>query len=214
GYFWFFSPTNVEAVVKVLDGRGVNGHVWVFYGALSNVDYTITVTDTETGVTRRYHNPQGQLASVGDTKGFGPLGAYSAAPPVIEAPPSPLPLIAERVDRTSAVPCQASAQRLCLNGNRFAVEVAWKDFDNHTGTGTAVPLTPDTGTFWFFNAANVELVVKVLDGRPVNGKFWLFYGALSNVEYTVTVTDTETGVVRTYRNPSGRFASVADTGAF
>ena len=28
------------------------------------------------------------------------------------------------------------------------------------------------------------------------------------------VTDTETGEVRTYHNPAGRFASVADTGAF
>jgi ELWxxDGT repeat protein len=214
GYFWFFSPANVEAVVKVLDGQGVNGHVWVFYGALSDVDYTITVTDTQTGVTRRYHNPPGQLASVGDTTGFGPLGAYSATPKTIEAPPSPLPVISERYDRAAAAPCQASAQHLCLNNNRFTLAVAWKDFQGHTGTGTAVPLTGDTGTFWFFNAANVELVVKILDGRPVNNKFWLFYGALSNVEYTLTVTDTETGTTRTYTNPSGRFASVADTNAF
>jgi hypothetical protein len=42
----------------------------------------------------------------------------------------------------------------------------------------------------------------------------VFYGALSNVEYTLTITDTQTGTVRTYKNPSGRFASVADTGAF
>ena len=56
--------------------------------------------------------------------------------------------------------------------------------------------------------------MKFLDGRPVNNKFWLFYGALSNVEYTLTVTDTQTGKVRTYANPSGRFASVADTEAF
>jgi hypothetical protein len=48
----------------------------------------------------------------------------------------------------------------------------------------------------------------------VNGKFWFFYGALSNVEYTITVTDTQTGETKEYRNPSGQFASVADTGAF
>jgi hypothetical protein len=42
----------------------------------------------------------------------------------------------------------------------------------------------------------------------------VFYGALSNVEYTVTVTDTQTGAVKVYRNPSGRFASVADADAF
>jgi len=212
GMFWFFDPTNVETIVKVLDGHAVNGHEWVFYGALSNVEYTLTVTDTQTGLTRQYYNPPGQLASVGDTHGFGPLGAGGANPTV--APPSPAPLIEERVERAASVPCQPGAQRLCLNGGRFAVTVAWKDFQGHTGQGTAVPLSGDTGTFWFFNAANIELVVKALDGRPVNGHFWLFYGALSNVEYTVTVTDSQTGTMRTYTNPSGRFASVADTLAF
>ena len=215
GYFWFFDASNVETVVKVLDGQGVNGHVWVFYGALSNVEYTLTVTDTQTGLTRRYFNPQGQLASVGDVHSFGPLGAYGATPSV--APPSARPVIAERRGKAAAVPCQATAQQLCLNGGRFAVTVTWKDFQGHTGQGTAVPLSGGsgtTGTFWFFNAANVELVVKALDGRPVNDHFWLFYGALSNVEYTLTVTDTQTGTMRTYTNPSGRFASVADTLAF
>ena len=47
-----------------------------------------------------------------------------------------------------------------------------------SGRGAAVPLTGDTGYFWFFNSANVELIVKVLDGRTVNGQFWVFYGAL------------------------------------
>ena len=36
-----------------------------------------------------------------------------------------------------------------------------------TGAGRAVPLTADTGDFWFFGAENVEVVLKVLDGRPV-----------------------------------------------
>jgi ELWxxDGT repeat protein len=211
GYFWFFDPANVEAIVKVLDGRGVNDHHWVFYGALSNVEYAITVTDTRTGLTRRYFNPTGSFASVGDTQGFGPSWT-PAAEAVSLAGASAAPLLAERT--TKAGPCVASATRLCLNGGRFAVEVAWKDFSGNTGTGKAVGLSGDTGYFWFFDEDNVELVLKVLDGRPVNGKFWVFYGALSSVEYTITVTDTETGVVKTYRNPSGRLASVGDTGAF
>ena len=53
-----------------------------------------------------------------------------------------------------------------------------------------------------------------MDCRGFNGKFWVFYGALSNVEYTVTVTDTQTGAVRVYTNPSGQLSSVADTAAF
>ncbi|HEX3526993.1 MAG TPA: ELWxxDGT repeat protein [Thermoanaerobaculia bacterium] len=219
GYFWFFSDSNVEVIVKVLDGQGVNGHVWVFYGALSNVEYNLTVTDTQTGLTRRYFNPLGQLASVGDTHAFGPLGASEANPPLpaAVAAPSPLPLVSTRQGRAATVPCEPAAQRLCLGDGRFAVEVTWKDFQGNTGQGTAVPLSTDTGTtgsFWFFNASNVELVVKALDGTPVNGHFWLFYGALSNVEYTLTVTDTQTGKMKIYTNPSGRFASVADTLAF
>ena len=57
-------------MIKVLDARVINGHFWVFYGALSNVEYTITVTDTETGAVRQYHNPQDRMASFADTEAF------------------------------------------------------------------------------------------------------------------------------------------------
>jgi len=53
-----------------------------------------------------------------------------------------------------------------------------------------------------------------VDGRALNGRFWVFSGALSNVEYTITVTDTSTGQVRTYANPAGSLVSLADTSAF
>ena len=214
-FFWFFDPANVETVLKVLDGRGLNDHVWVFYGALSNVEYTLTVTDSRTGLARRYVNPSGVLASVADTFAFGPLGASAEAVADLESRPSPLALVDRRnVPGAATAPCAPSSTRLCLNGSRFAVEIAWKDFAGNQGKGQAVELTDDTGWFWFFDADNVEVVLKVLDGTPVNGHHWVFYGALSNVEYTVTVTDTKTGEVNTYRNPSGRLASVADTGAF
>ena len=214
GYFWFFDESNVEVILKVLDGRSLNEHFWVFYGALSSVEYTLTVTDTQTGLTRKYFNPRSLLASVGDTRGFGPQGAFSRVGPLTPAP-SPLPLVSERSDPAAATgSCQPSATRLCVNRGRFAVEASWKDFQGNTGQGQAVPLTGDTGYFWFFDSANVEVVLKVLDGTPVNGRHWVFYGALSSVEYTLTVTDTQTGKIKTYKNPSGRFASAADTSAF
>ena len=53
-------------MVKILDGRALNGHWWVFYGALSNVGYTITISDLFTGRSRTYVNPIGRFASVGD----------------------------------------------------------------------------------------------------------------------------------------------------
>ncbi|MDQ5871411.1 MAG: hypothetical protein M3547_04315 [Acidobacteriota bacterium] len=202
GYFWFFSDNNIELVVKVVDGRAVNGRIWVFYGALSDVEYTIAVTDSQTGSTRTYRNPPGRLASVADTTAFVIDGVGEAAP---ESAPAPRQ-IAE---------CGGDALTLCLNASRFRVRVAWRAPNLGTaGSGQAVALTSDTGYFWFFSDNNVELVIKVVDGRAFNGRFWVFYGALSDVEYTITVTDTETGAERAYFNPSGQLASVADTAAF
>ncbi|HVT58410.1 MAG TPA: hypothetical protein VHR45_08415 [Thermoanaerobaculia bacterium] len=120
----------------------------------------------------------------------------------------------EELTLPAASGCDASATALCLTANRFKVEVAWRDFQGNTGAGQAVPFTSDSGYFWFFDAANVELVVKILDKRDLNNAFWVFYGAMSTVEYHITITDTATGLVRTYSNPSGHLASFADTNAF
>jgi hypothetical protein len=199
GYFWFFNPENVELTVKALDARAVNGNFWVFYGSLSNVEYTLTVTDTLTGAVRTYTNPAGNFASVGDTAAFpGVAGGTAPAPSLLPAPST----------------CDADGRTLCLGLQRFEVSIAWRDFQGRTGVGQAVTLTSDTGYFWFFDPQNVEVVVKVLDARPINGRFWVFYGALSNVEYTLTVRDRQTGAVKTYSNPANRFGSVGDTAAF
>jgi ELWxxDGT repeat protein len=218
GGFWFFDAANVEVVLKVLDGRPVNGHYWVSYGALTNVQYTLTVTDTRTGAVRQYFNPPGWLGSLADTEAFGPRGATVAG--VVTAGPAARPAAAP-AGRSgpprpgTAAGCVPGPERLCLAGGRFAVTARWKLPDGTGGAGRAVPLAGgDTGYLWFFDAGNVEVVLKVLDGRPVNGRFWVFFGALSDVEYTLTVTDTETGAEKTYANPRGRLASVADTGAF
>jgi hypothetical protein len=72
GYFWFFQNSNVEAVVKVLDGCGYNSHYWVFAGGLTDVRTVFTVTDTRNGQVRTYVNPQ-QTAfqPIQDTGAFG-----------------------------------------------------------------------------------------------------------------------------------------------
>jgi len=210
GYFWFFTPNNVELVVKAVDGRAVNGDFWVFYGALSDVEYTLTVTDTVTGASRSYFNPAGTLASVADTGAFAAAGTAAPARSRIgratDAGASPT---------VAGTSCTANANALCLNGGRFQVRVSWRAPSlGRSGIATAAPLTGDTGCFWFFTANNIELIVKVVDGGAVNGRFWVFSGALSNVEYTISVTDTLTGFVKTYANPSGSLKSIADTAAF
>ena len=42
-----------------MDGCSYNGHYWVFGAALTNVEYTLRVTDTVTGRQVRYTNPLG-----------------------------------------------------------------------------------------------------------------------------------------------------------
>jgi hypothetical protein len=75
GYLWFFNPENVEAVVKVLDGCGLNNRYWVFAGGLTDVRTVITVTDTRENNTKIYVNPQGQpFKPVQDTNAFPTCG--------------------------------------------------------------------------------------------------------------------------------------------
>ena len=93
--------------------------------------------------------------------------------------------------------------------------VEWTDpRSGDSGTAGAVPLTSDTGAFWFFNDQNLELMVKVLDGRPVNGHWWVLWGGLTNLGYTVRVLDRDTDEVREYTNPTGSQCGGADTTAF
>jgi hypothetical protein len=70
-YFWFFDPSNVELVVKVLDGCALNNNYWVFMGGLTNVKVDITITDLATGATRTYTNKEGQaFQPIQDTSAF------------------------------------------------------------------------------------------------------------------------------------------------
>jgi hypothetical protein len=72
GEFWFFSPSNTELLVKVLDACAPPfEHYWVFAAGLTNVGVTLTVTDTHTEETRVYPNPVGSAYQpVLDTSAF------------------------------------------------------------------------------------------------------------------------------------------------
>jgi len=60
------------------------------------------------------------------------------------------------------------------------------------------------------------MVVKVLDACTFNPPhFWVFAGGLTNVQVTLTVTDTKTGVQKIYANPQGKaFQPIQDVAAF
>ncbi len=111
--------------------------------------------------------------------------------------------------------CTADAHTLCLNGGRFAVTATFDAGSGFAGTANAVPLTGDTGYLWFFDPANVEAIVKVIDGCAVGGHFWVFAGGLTDVRVHLAVTDEQTGTQKTYDNPAHTpFAPIQDTAAF
>ncbi|MEM1180534.1 MAG: hypothetical protein AAGM22_19470 [Acidobacteriota bacterium] len=232
GAFYFFDAENLELAVKVLDGRALTGHYWVFYASLTDVEFDLEVFDTATGQMAVYRNPAGSQASRGDTEalpeegsiagltGGGPAIPFKSVVPGVTIPAAGLDPASGQTGSSgtgsgeSSGACQPTDEALCLGDGRFRLTARWKDFEGRTGQGMVEPLTGDTGAFWFFGADNLELLVKVLDGRGFNGHFWIFYASLTNVELTLTVEDLETGQRRTYRNPLGQFASLADTTAF
>lgn len=113
-------------------------------------------------------------------------------------------------------PCLADAHTLCLNGGRFRVEVDWKVPDGSEGMANVVPVSSDdSGLLYFFTPDNWEMLIKVLNACSSTDRYWVFFAATTNVEFVVTVTDVQTGKVKTYLNPQGNSAhAVTDTGAF
>src|SRR5204862_4250022 len=98
GHFWFFTPNNVEIIVKVVTGCGFNSRIWIFAAGLTNVNVVMDVTDTQTGAVKSYVNPQGTaFAPIQDTDAFAcstPTGQRlfdepeAAFRPTAESPPT------------------------------------------------------------------------------------------------------------------------------
>ncbi len=98
-------------------------------------------------------------------------------------------------------PCVQDAATMCLENDRFEV-TGTVVAQGETRTLQMVGLTADTGYGWFLNAQNLEVFVKVLDGCPINRKFWVFLGGLTDLQVELKVRNTITGQVFTKSNPA------------
>ncbi len=112
--------------------------------------------------------------------------------------------------------CLPSRTTHCFGDGRFQAEIEWTDFAGKSGQARTSGFdSDDSGSFYFFSRDNTEALVKVLDGCDFNQHFWVFASMATDVEYTLTVTDTQTRQSRTYGNELGqRSPAVTDTSAF
>ncbi|MEM6703966.1 MAG: hypothetical protein AAF690_14715 [Acidobacteriota bacterium] len=103
---------------------------------------------------------------------------------------------------------------LSIDG-RFELSVRWKDFSGNSGYGApALPEGSDSAIFYFFDEDNWELLAKVLDGCSINGHYWVFASASTDVEYQLTVRDLARGQEKRYSSPLGEAAAaITDTAA-
>ena len=75
GFFYFFSPGNVEVLVKAIDGCALNKRSWIFSSGLTNMRVLMVVTDTRTGQTSTYLNEAGKaFPAIQDTEAFANCG--------------------------------------------------------------------------------------------------------------------------------------------
>ena len=125
--------------------------------------------------------------------------------------PSGISAVSSSLPPSATATLCADSNVVCLNKSRFAVRVDWKTSDK-SGTGAPIKYTADSGLFWFFGPENIEVLLKVLDACALNNRFWIFSAATTDVEYTITVTDTLTGRTKTYFHKGGSAApAITDT---
>jgi len=203
GYLWFFAPGNPEVMLKIVDACGLPGfeNFWAYSTGLTNVEVELDVVDTWSGERQSVRTALGEA--------FGPLfdsgsfhvcdGGGAGAPRAAASEPPPA----------------APAEVLPLLDGRFAGTASWETLDGRSGDGQAVPISSDSGYFWFFAPSIVELLVKMVDacGYPGFDNFWLFAGGLTDVEVHLTVRDTLTGEVVVHDNEQGHpFEPLLETG--
>ena len=259
GAFWFFSPENLEVTVKILDGRAVNGHWWVFIASMTDLAFEVEISRAG-GPVKTYVQTAGQNRNFIDVEASFVEGPLPVSDPVRPTPeivveprhptPSspvhvevavlntepdlsfvgvegstivfnyntyeypagaPFPPLERVTAETTVGPLAAGVYTVDVRqdsrhafGRTFQVGQprtqlrlldtpdsyfnVYVNIDTpRGGVGRGVQLSSESGYFWFFDPDNIELTVKILDGRGVNGKYWVFIASMTDVPFTVEV---------------------------
>jgi hypothetical protein len=109
-------------------------------------------------------------------------------------------------DDSSLESCVEDADTACFQNGRFAASVVWRAADGRGNDGKAIEVSDQSALFYFFDSSNAEMLIKVVDACGVAGLegYWFFVAATTDLGYTLTVTDTATGVSKQVSNLLGR----------
>ncbi|MGZ5444130.1 MAG: M57 family metalloprotease [Thermoanaerobaculia bacterium] len=204
--FTFGDQNVVELLVRVSDARPFDDNIHIFLGGLSDVEFFVVVTDSLSGIVNEYHKPANELVGVIDRTtfpasnslqdGLDTLSRLAVGGWQLAGGPRPTPSVNPNAE--------VSTIRLL---NRFDVRMRYRNqFTNPAGEGymntRSIASSPTTETAVFFFDANVgsaEWIVRFSDARPFAERIDLFHGGLSDVEFTLEVTDTKTGAYQEYQ---------------
>lgn len=199
GVFSPFSRERAEVEVQILDGRPLSGTFWVFVASMTDVELELEVRDRVQGTVWRHHQPAGPPRSVAEFAAF-------PQPPQPTGGSLPQPFSADL----------AKEERVVAGLGRFAVRVTRPNPAG--GPPLAVRgslIFGETAAFAFFDPESADLLVNLIDGRALNGKYWVYGGSLTDQEFDVTIEDLATRtVVWTYHHEYGTFAGFTDSNAF
>jgi plastocyanin len=118
-----------------------------------------------------------------------------------------------------ASPCDAK-RALCLENGRFEATMEWRPSEAEPGREAKRVTLSETpgrsgGLFSLSPEDGPRLLLDVSDRCAENGHYGLDFAAVTDVEFTVKVRDTQTGRTWVYFNPDGNVpASVRDADAF
>lgn len=115
----------------------------------------------------------------------------------------------------AATGCSPTSTAACMHGGRFQVTLDYStaEVTNEAARVKNVDLGPASALFYFFDDTNVEALVKVLDGCGVNGNFWVFGAAATDLAYRLIVVDTKTRRATGYLNSPGAPPAITDSAA-
>lgn len=128
---------------------------------------------------------------------------------------------------SGTAPCSANATTACLLNGRFRTQVRFRNTFNNQPANTDALRKPVTGFansnfetafFYFNNPDNIEVLVKVLDQGNTNPAgeptIAVLFGSATPLRTELTITDTQTGTVKTYLSPFNSHKGGTDFRAF